>query len=255
MFWCAGVTFVVVGAWAFAENNKFTSSSSNGAPKYAKVFDVVFDLTILIIVLGAVIFIIAFAGCIGALRENVCLLKFFCYVLGALLFVELILAILAFVFTREIKAKVVQVFQMEGLVRYRDSDDLRNLIDWTQKTFRCCGIGINGYLDWNYNVYFNCSDENPSFEKCSVPYSCCIRPNDIEESMINTQCGHDKQKLSLSLAQDYIYTTGCAEQMLYVAEQNLYVVGGVTLAVAVIQILGIFLARSLAIQIEDEKGY
>lgn len=54
--------------------------------------------------------------------------------MGALLFVELILAILAFVFTREIKAKVVQVFQMEGLVRYRDSDDLRNLIDWTQKT-------------------------------------------------------------------------------------------------------------------------
>lgn len=54
--------------------------------------------------------------------------------MGALLFVELILAVLAFVFTREIKAKSTEVFQMEGLVRYRDADDLRNLIDWTQKT-------------------------------------------------------------------------------------------------------------------------
>lgn len=73
---CAGVTFVVVGSWAFSENYKFTSSSSSDTPKYSNVFDVVFDLTILIIVLGLIIFIIAFAGCIGALRENICLLKF-----------------------------------------------------------------------------------------------------------------------------------------------------------------------------------
>src|SRR5688572_23404384 len=44
---CAGVTFVAVGAWAFVENNKFSSDSSNDdSPKYANVFDVVFDLTI-----------------------------------------------------------------------------------------------------------------------------------------------------------------------------------------------------------------
>lgn len=254
VFWCAGVTFVVVGAWAFSENYKFTSSSSSDTPKYSNVFDVVFDLTILIIVLGLIIFIIAFAGCIGALRENICLLKFFCYVVGALLFVELILAVLAFVFTREIKAKSTEVFQMEGLVRYRDADDLRNLIDWTQKTFRCCGVGLNGYRDWSYNAYFNCTDDNPSMERCGVPYSCCVRPNDIAEYIINTQCGHGTQKLSPAQAQDVIYTSGCLEQMLQLAGQNLYIVGGVALGVAVVQILGIFLARSLANQIEDEKG-
>lgn len=41
--------------------------------------------------------------------------------------------------------------------------------------FQCCGLadGDTGYKDWQENVYFNCSDSNPSVEKCSVPASCC----------------------------------------------------------------------------------
>ena len=37
---------------------------------------------------------------------------------------------------------------------------------------KCCGV--NGYDDWNKNIYFNCSFVgvyNP--EKCGVPFSCC----------------------------------------------------------------------------------
>ena len=58
----------------------------------------------------------------------------FSYLLGFLFIVEVVLAILAFVFSSEVKNKVIELFEMEGLVRYRDDDDFRNLIDWTQKT-------------------------------------------------------------------------------------------------------------------------
>lgn len=254
VFWCTGNIFIVVGAWAFAEKHKYheydSGSSDDKSPKYLEAFDVAFDLTILIIFLGCIIFIIAFTGCVGALRENVCLLKIFCCMLGALFLVEVLFAILAFVFSKEIKSKVTNVLQVEGLLRYRDDDDLRNLFDWTQKTFKCCGAGDNGYKDWSYNPYFNCSDDNPSMERCSVPYSCCIQPKGIEETFINTMCGYKMQELTVPNAESFIYTSGCLPEVLSIAQQNLYVVGGVALGVALLQILGMFLAKALANQIQ-----
>jgi len=50
--------------------------------------------------------------------------------------VESVLCLLAFVFSADVKRKVVEILQMEALVHYRDDDDLRNLIDWTQHTVR-----------------------------------------------------------------------------------------------------------------------
>ena len=47
---------------------------------------------------------------------------------------EVVLAILAFVFSSEVKNKVTEVLQEEGIVRYRDDPDLRNLFDWIQET-------------------------------------------------------------------------------------------------------------------------
>lgn len=43
------------------------------------VYDVIFDISIGVIVLGAVVFFVAFVGCLGALRENILLLKIVSY--------------------------------------------------------------------------------------------------------------------------------------------------------------------------------
>ena len=57
----------------------------------------------------------------------------------------------------------------------------------------CLHVCDKGYLDWNKNEYFNCTEaraDNPSPERCGVPYSCCIH-GDNEDSMINLQCGYE----------------------------------------------------------------
>ena len=71
------MALVGVGCWAFSEKNRFTDGVSVDSlqSKYSDVFDVVFDLTILIISLGVFIFLLSFVGCVGALRENICFLK------------------------------------------------------------------------------------------------------------------------------------------------------------------------------------
>ena len=50
--------------------------SSGEAFKLNTIFDVIFNIGFLLLIIGFVIFVVSFAGCIGALRENMCLLRY-----------------------------------------------------------------------------------------------------------------------------------------------------------------------------------
>lgn len=79
VFQLIGVAFLVVGVWAYFEKDAFEYSEDDD--QAIEIYDLVFDLTIIMIILGCIIFILAFTGCVGALRENVCFLKFVSYLI------------------------------------------------------------------------------------------------------------------------------------------------------------------------------
>ncbi|XP_070837800.1 tetraspanin-5 isoform X1 [Chaetodon trifascialis] len=165
IFWFLGVAFLAIGLWAWSEKGVLSNISS--------ITDLGgFDPVWLFLVVGGVMFILGFAGCIGALRENSFLLKFFSVFLGIIFFLELTAGVLAFVFKDWIKDQL-NFFINNNIRAYRDDIDLQNLIDFTQEYWECCGAF--GADDWNLNIYFNCTDSNPSREKCGVPFSCCTK--------------------------------------------------------------------------------
>ncbi|MEQ2211483.1 Tetraspanin-17, partial [Xenoophorus captivus] len=92
--------------------------------------------------------------------------------LGLIFFLELTAGILAFVFKDWIKDQL-NFFINNNIKAYRDDIDLQNLIDFAQEYWSCCGA--HGPDDWNQNIYFNCTDKNPSRERCGVPFSCCVK--------------------------------------------------------------------------------
>uniref|UniRef100_A0AAQ4PDQ6 Tetraspanin n=1 Tax=Gasterosteus aculeatus aculeatus TaxID=481459 RepID=A0AAQ4PDQ6_GASAC len=196
----------------------------------------------LFMVVGGVMFILGFAGCIGALRENTFLLKFFSVFLGIIFFLELTTGVLAFVFKDWIKDQL-NLFINNNIRAYRDDIDLQNLIDFTQEYWECCGAF--GADDWNLNIYFNCTDGNPSREKCGVPFSCCTK--DPAEDVINTQCGYD---IRAKPQKDYINVKGCVPQFEKWLQDNLTLVAGIFIGVALLQIFGICLAQNLVSDIE-----
>ncbi|XP_068025577.1 tetraspanin-33 isoform X2 [Melanerpes formicivorus] len=85
---------------------------------------------------------------------------------------QLAAGVLGFVFSDKARGKVSEIIN-GAIVHYRDDLDLQNLIDFGQKEFSCCG-GVS-YKDWSQNMYFNCTVTNPSRERCSVPFSCCLQ--------------------------------------------------------------------------------
>ncbi|XP_059273407.1 tetraspanin-17 isoform X1 [Mustela nigripes] len=237
-----GALFLAIGLWAWGEKGVLSNISA--------LTDLGgLDPVWLFVVVGGVMSVLGFAGCIGALRENTFLLKFFSVFLGLIFFLELATGILAFVFKDWIRDQL-NFFINNNVKAYRDDIDLQNLIDFAQEYWSCCGA--RGPNDWNLNIYFNCTDLNPSRERCGVPFSCCVR--DPAEDVLNTQCGYDV-RLKLELEQQgSIHTKGCVGQFEKWLQDNLIVVAGVFVGIALLQIFGICLAQNLVSDIKAVKA-
>ncbi|XP_078091913.1 tetraspanin-33 isoform X2 [Mustelus asterias] len=234
LFWSISMVMVAIGLYARVMKHA------------AAMACLAVDPAILLIVVGALMFLITFCGCIGSLRENICLLQTFSICLTLIFLLQLVAGVLGFVFSDKARSKVSEIID-SAIVHYRDDLDLQNLIDYGQKQFSCCG-GIS-YKDWSLNMYFNCTPENPSRERCSVPYSCCLRS---EEKVINTMCGQGMQDLDYLAAEEYIYTNGCIDKLVNWIHSNLFLLGGVALGFAIPQLVGILLSQILINQIKDQ---
>ncbi|XP_051974954.1 tetraspanin-33 [Xyrauchen texanus] len=204
------------------------------------------DPALLLMIVGILMFLITFCGCVGSLRENICLLQTFCICLTVLFLLQLAAGVLGFVFSDKARGKVTEMFN-SAIKHYRDDQDLQNLIDFGQTQFNCCG-GIS-YMDWSQNMYFNCSKENPSRESCSVPFSCCLLS---KEAIINTMCGQGMQEMEYLAASGFIHTNGCIDKVVNWIHSNLFLLGGIALGLAIPQLVGILLSQILINQIQDQ---
>uniref|UniRef100_A0A8B9F5Q7 Tetraspanin-33 n=1 Tax=Amazona collaria TaxID=241587 RepID=A0A8B9F5Q7_9PSIT len=167
--------------------------------------------------------------------------------LAIVFLLQLVAGVLGFVFSDKARGKVSEIIN-GAIMHYRDDLDLQNLIDFGQKEFSCCG-GVS-YKDWSQNMYFNCTMDNPSQERCSVPFSCCL-PDD-DEVVINTMCGHGIQAMGYVEASAVIYTHGCIDSLVNWINRNLFLLGGIALGLAAPQLVGILLAQILISQIRDQ---
>ncbi|KAK3554650.1 hypothetical protein QTP70_031788 [Hemibagrus guttatus] len=241
IFWLAGAAFIAIGFWAWSEKGILLDLT-----QVTRLHG--FDPVWLVLLVGMVTFILGFAGCVGALRENICLLRFFSGVIGFIFFLELTAAVLALVFQEPLR-KWISDFFIVNVKGYRDDIDLQNLIDSLQRVNHCCGADSPN--DWNQNAYFNCSRTNPSRERCGVPFSCCI--SDPADTVVNTQCGYDIRESEAAKWSSVIYVKGCVAALEEWLPRNIYIVAGVFIVISLLQMVGIFLARNLISDIEKVK--
>ncbi|XP_071987121.1 tetraspanin-14 isoform X2 [Engystomops pustulosus] len=227
IFWLSGMVLLGIGLWAWSEKGILSDIT-----KVTRLHG--FDPVWLVLVVGVIMFTLGFAGCVGALRENICLLKFFCGAIVLIFFMELAVAVLAFLFQDWVRDRAKEFFE-NNIKAYRDDIDLQNLIDSLQKANHCCGA--QGPDDWDLNEYFNCTGANLSREKCGVPFSCCIAdPASPAERATET------------------YVKGCISALEAWLPRNIYIVAGVFLVISILQIFGIYLARTLMSDIDAVKA-
>lgn len=239
-FWLVGGGLLGVGLWARFDKG------------WESVGSLTTDPAIVLIVIGCVTFVIGFFGCLGALRENVLFLKIFLWSLIIIFILEVVGAILAFVFRDDVQQFVRDQVE-KSIERYRDDADLKNFIDFIQEQFECCGG--KKPQDWTVlNKYFNCTPPVPADlpEACGVPFSCCKGSGE----RINTQCGYGLYGSNPPRApSDVIWTAGCVDTVIKFAEDNLLIIGIVVLIIALVEITGIGCAGNLISQIKKQSAY
>ena len=229
-FWFTSCVVLAIGIFAMINKQKL----------YGKISNLTTDPALILVAVGGLMFFITCGGCLGALRENICMLKFYSTMLGLMLLLEITAAALGYVYQGEVRSQVDGAFRLM-ILRYRDDPDLQTLIDTSQKELKCCGS--KNYKDWNDNVYFNCS--SPSVENCGVPFSCC------KSDQINSQCGFKMQAVPETEAEQKIYTRGCLEGVEAWFKTNLMTMAAVATVLPCVQVVGFCLARRLTGDIQD----
>ncbi|XP_047988796.1 CD63 antigen-like [Leguminivora glycinivorella] len=177
------------------------------------------------IIVGVVIFIVAFLGCCGAFNENHCMIVTFAVLLLVTFIAELAVGIAGYANHANLEQSVVRHLN-ESLKEYPTNKDVQRSWDIMQTDLVCCGVF--GPKDWSNNTL-------------PVPDSCCSAREVTDGAA--AACNMDSTD---------IHSNGCLPKMLDIFKDNAYLIGGVGLGIAFVPLLGVIFACCLARSIRSQ---
>ncbi|XP_020290324.1 CD63 antigen-like [Pseudomyrmex gracilis] len=216
LFVLTGVMIISIGTTIYAVFENFSQflDSSYVSP------------ATLLIVVGILVFVIAFLGCCGALKESTCMVLVFAFSLSIVLILELAAAVAAYALQDNIKDFLADKISTT-MHEYGKNEEATFAIDFMQSRLRCCGY--NNYLDWD-DIPLNNTD---------VPDSCCAYVVIDENSFV------DRCQIK--------YQEGCISRLSIIIHRSALYIGTGAVAIALIQLTGIMFACMLGRAIRRQK--
>ncbi|XP_007076459.1 leukocyte surface antigen CD53 [Panthera pardus] len=148
-----------------------------------------------LVIVGSIIMVVAFLGCMGSIKENKCLLMSFFILLLIILLAEVTLAILLFVYEQKLN-KYVSESLTTSIQKYRSDNSTREMWDSIQSLLQCCGV--NGTSDWNGHPPASCP-QGPQVQGCYAKAKQWFHSNFLHVGII-TICVCVIQVLGMSFA-------------------------------------------------------
>lgn len=221
LFWICGTLILALAIWVRVSKDGKEIVASGGASTNPLV-----AVNILIAV-GAIIMVLGFLGCCGAVKESRCMLLLFFIGLLLILFLQVAAGILGATFKSESNRLLNETLHENVKLLTQTTEEAKKFQEAMisfQTEFKCCGL-VKGAEDWGAN--FNEAQESC---KCTeAPDSQCSYYGGYK---VNTQT-------CLSLIKDLV-------------EKNIIIVIGVAFGLAVIEILGLVFSMVLYCQIGNK---
>ncbi|XP_071831897.1 tetraspanin-9-like [Apostichopus japonicus] len=175
----------------------------------------------LIIIIGTIVLCVSIIGCVGAWKENTCLLVTFFMSLFVIFLLEMMAGYLGFVYRNQVERFVMEELTTHGLQRYgqRGEAGLTSAWDRMQTMLMCCGVDQSS--DWHMFT--------PYYGQGQTPDSCCFS--------YNVGCGDNPSEEK--------WYMGCRESLIMEIEGNIDVITIVAICVALLEVLGMCLSYCL----------
>ena len=139
IFSLLGLLALAIGLWGLAVKGSLGSGWGGPLPT---------DPMLGLVLGGLAVSAVSLAGCLGALCENVCLLRCFSGGLLAFLALEAVVGVLVVALWGPLQDGLELALRV-AIAHYQDDPDLRFLIDQVQLGLQCCGAA--SYQDWQQN--------------------------------------------------------------------------------------------------------
>lgn len=140
LFTVLGLLVLGLGMWGLISKESFAKE---------KVGSIGTDPMLLLVTLGLLLTMLCLSGCVGALRENSCLLKLFSAAVLVLVSAQVLAAILLYSLQDQLGGYLRSGI-LTAMARYQDDLDLRFITDEIQTNLQCCGA--DNYRDWEVNM-------------------------------------------------------------------------------------------------------
>uniref|UniRef100_A0A668RJ46 Tetraspanin n=1 Tax=Oreochromis aureus TaxID=47969 RepID=A0A668RJ46_OREAU len=223
LFTVLGLLILALGVWGLISKESFAQE---------KISSIGTDPMLVVLSVGFLLTALCLSGCVGALRENRCLLKLFSATVLVLIAAQVIVAIVAHTLQDQIEGNL-RSGMLVAMARYQDDLDLRFITDEIQSNLQCCGV--DNYRDWEINIYYNCSA--PGVLACGVPATCCVDP--LENGTVWNS--------------HVIFLGGCLGEIFRWIEHHEGLIGIIVTVVFGVQILILFITIRLLERINRHK--
>lgn len=229
----AGAAVLGVGVWAKVDTGSLLGflSEVEGAPPG---LDQLVNVSYLLIAVGAVLLVIGFLGCCGAVREHRCMLLLFFIIVLIIFIIEVAGAVILLVF-QGLAAGLIGSLEEQIRQDIHDNYGLDNgvtsLWNATMIEFECCGF--TNYTDFDDSPYY--VEHGGQF----YPFQCC------NGTLVgNGACSTFGAQIS--------NVDGCFGKLVEFLEQNAVIIAAVALGIAALEIAAMVVSMVLYKQVGNK---
>lgn len=241
IFWVLGIVVLGVGIYSRVENDSWKELID------ANTF---FAAANLLIAAGTIVAFIGFFGCLGAFKKLKILLGIYCGLVILIFILEIAGGAYAYAKREVVETQLAKGVEKSVSKSYGDASNtagkgFTKVIDWFQQEVKCCGS--EGPADWQKSTWYSTKftkEANKALvanKAKNVPDTCCKEKK--KDCGLNLASWKDKK----------IYTQGCIAGGKQYAKDNLYLIGGVGVGIAVVELLAIAFAIGLIVAFKKEE--
>ena len=207
LFLLAGLAFIVVGVIIKLDLDDFSLNDIDIPLVVAPI---------LMIVVGCIVFVIAFFGCCGAIKENTCLLTTYAVILLIILIAQIAVGVYAFIQTKDSNFSEQDMVKAFNKLQnaYVDDPVVKDAVNLIQIELKCCGALKPE--DWTITP---------------LPPSCCGKSEGDCITATNTM--------------------GCAQPLFDFVKSSIKIIGIVILSIAAVELVGAIIALCLSSSIKN----